>query len=56
MIGAVLNNFDPSRARGYGYYQYGDYRYRYGAYSYGYTSNEGGGNTRRRQPLGRKRG
>jgi capsular exopolysaccharide synthesis family protein len=33
LLGAVLNNFDPAKARGYGYYGYGGYRYRY---SYGY--------------------
>lgn len=34
VIGALLNNFDPSRARPYGYYGYGyysEYSYRYGA-------------------------
>ena len=56
VIGAVLNNFDPARARGYGYYQYGGYRYRYGAYSYGYTSNEDSDKGRARQAVGRRRG
>jgi capsular exopolysaccharide synthesis family protein len=38
VIGAVLNNFDPSKARSYGpyYYYYGYYPYRYGrGYQYG---------------------
>jgi capsular exopolysaccharide synthesis family protein len=39
VIGAVLNNFDPSKARSYGpyYYYYGYYPYRYG---YGYHYGE----------------
>jgi capsular exopolysaccharide synthesis family protein len=38
IIGAVLNNFDPSKARSYSYYYYGYYPYRYG---YGYQYGEG---------------
>jgi non-specific protein-tyrosine kinase len=47
VIGAVLNNFDPARARAYRYYRgYGMYRnryvYGYGTYgTYGYTSENG---------------
>jgi capsular exopolysaccharide synthesis family protein len=42
LIGAVLNNFDPQKARSYGYgYGYG-YRYRYGS-PYGYGSSYGRG-------------
>ncbi len=42
LIGAVLNNFDPQKARSYGYgYGYG-YRYRYGS-PYGYGSVYGRG-------------
>ncbi|MFN2589922.1 MAG: polysaccharide biosynthesis tyrosine autokinase, partial [Actinomycetota bacterium] len=37
VIGAVLNNFDPSKARSYAYYYYGYYPYRYG---YGYQYGE----------------
>jgi receptor protein-tyrosine kinase len=36
ILGAVFNNFDPSKARGYyPYYGYYPYRYRYGRYGYG---------------------
>jgi capsular exopolysaccharide synthesis family protein len=46
VIGAVFNNFDPSKARAYSYYGYGYYYaqpYRYGK-GYGYTEeNEGNG-------------
>jgi capsular exopolysaccharide synthesis family protein len=42
LIGAVLNNFDPQKARSYGYgYGYG-YRYRYGS-PYGYGASYGRG-------------
>jgi capsular exopolysaccharide synthesis family protein len=37
VMGAVLNNFDPSKARYYSYYYYGYYPYRYG---YGYHYGE----------------
>jgi len=47
VIGAILNNFDPTRARYYGYYYgYRGYRYRYGA-DYGYTYGDGEGRRRR---------
>jgi polysaccharide biosynthesis transport protein len=35
IIGAVFNNFDPSKARNYSPYAYYPYRYRYGRYGYG---------------------
>ena len=35
IIGAVFNNFDPSKARNYSPYAYSPYRYRYGRYGYG---------------------
>ncbi len=44
LIGAVLNNFDPSTARSYNYRGYYGYRYRYGGYQYGMG---GDGETRR---------
>ncbi|MBA3728199.1 MAG: polysaccharide biosynthesis tyrosine autokinase [Actinobacteria bacterium] len=44
LIGAVLNNFDPSTARSYNYRGYYGYRYRYGGYQYGAG---GDGETRR---------
>jgi succinoglycan biosynthesis transport protein ExoP len=42
VTGAVLNNFDPSKARSYAYYYYyGYYPYRYGyGYGYGYRHGE----------------
>ena len=47
LLGSVLNNFDPAKARGYGYYGYGRYRYGYGRYggaygqAYGHTYGDG---------------
>jgi capsular exopolysaccharide synthesis family protein len=35
IIGAVFNNFNPSKARNYSPYGYYPYRYRYGRYGYG---------------------
>jgi len=49
LLGAVLNNFDPAKARGYGYYGYygyGGYRYRYGYGRYGYGQAYGDGENR----------
>jgi len=40
LIGAVLNNFDPQRARAYASYGYG-YRYRYSGYDYQYGYTDG---------------
>lgn len=47
MIGAVLNNFDPSKARSpyYGYYGSYWHRYRYSGY-YGFNYEDGGGSRR----------
>jgi hypothetical protein len=47
MIGAVLNNFDPSKARSpyYGYYGSYWHRYRYSGY-YGFNYGEDGGGRR----------
>jgi tyrosine-protein kinase len=60
LFGALLNNFDPTRARYYyGYYGYrGGYRYRYGGYrygaAYGYTYDNGG-RRRRSEPIEEQR-
>jgi capsular exopolysaccharide synthesis family protein len=51
MIGSVLNNFDPSKAKAYRYYgYYSAYGYRYGRYGYS-GQTYGNGELRRDQPV-----
>ena len=53
LLGSVLNNFDPAKAKAYRYYGYSPYNYRYGRYSYGtygYGQLENG-ESRREQPV-----
>lgn len=53
VFGAVLNNFDPAKARAYRYAGYYPYQYRYLRYGYGtpYGQAPENGETRREQPL-----
>jgi polysaccharide biosynthesis transport protein len=51
LIGSVLNNFDPSKAKAYRYYgYYSPYGYRYGRYGYS-GPTYGNGELRRDQPV-----